>query len=198
MALIVGAGLAVAAPVAALRGSADRQRGRLGGLVLVLALLLAGSTLIGVAEKFFGLSSLNTESAQEVLDTATQRTAEGGSTFTSVSPNNPVGFAVDGVTVLFRPFPFEVSNVAAMLTSLEGFALLVLCGLSVRRLARLRFELLQRPYVAFAIVYTFAFIYAFSSLVNFGILARQRSQLLPVLFVVLCVPRREADLSAHP
>jgi hypothetical protein len=37
-------------------------------------------------------------------------------------------------------------------------------------------------------VYALAFIYAFSSLANFGILARERSQLLPVLFVVLCIP----------
>jgi hypothetical protein len=196
MALIVGAGLAVAAPIAVLWGGPDkerRQRGRLGGAVLVLALLLAGSTLIGMAEKFFGLQSLNTETAQEVLDETTLRSGEGGSTFTSASPNNPVGFVLDGVTVLFRPFPFEVHNVPAMLTSLEGLALLILCGLSVRRLARLPRELLRRPYVAVAIVYTFAFIYAFSSLGNFGILARQRSQLLPALFVVLCIPQSGAS-----
>ena len=67
-----------------------------------------------------------------------------------------------------------------------------LAVLSGRRLARLPLELVRRPYVAFALVYTFAFIYAFSSLGNFGILARERSQLLPVLFVVLCVPRARA------
>ena len=79
MALIVGAGLAVAAPIAVLRGGAHRQgrqRGRLGGAVLVLALLLAGSTLIGVAENFFGLESLNTETAQEMLDEV--NTTDGG------------------------------------------------------------------------------------------------------------------------
>jgi hypothetical protein len=91
--------------------------------------------------------------------------------------------------VLFRPFPFEVRNVQALLTSLEGVSLLALCGLSLRRLARLPLALLRRPYVAFAVVYTCAFIYAFSSLVNFGILARERSQLLPMLFVMLCIPR---------
>jgi hypothetical protein len=59
---------------------------------------------------------------------------------------------------------------------------------SRRRLARVPRELLRRPYAAFALVYTFAFIYAFSSINNFGILVRERSQLLPVLFVVLCLP----------
>jgi hypothetical protein len=157
--------------------------------VLLLALLLAGPTLIGVTESFFGLESLNTQAAQEVLDETTRRSGGSGSTFTPVSPNNPVGFALDAVTVLYRPFPFEVRSPQALLTSLEGFALLILVAGSLRRLARLPLELVRRPYVAFAVVYTLAFIYAFSSLSNFGILARERSQLLPVLFVVLCSPR---------
>jgi hypothetical protein len=201
MALIVGAGLVVSAPLVVLRGAAHgKQRGRLGSAVLLLGLLLAGSTLIGVAESFFGLESLNTQTAQEVLDETTRRSGERGSTFTSSSPNNPVGFVLSGVTVLFRPFPFEAHNAQAMLTSLEGIALLALGVLSLRRLVRLPRELLRRPYVAFAFVYLFAFIYAFSSLVNFGILARQRSQLLPVLFVVLCIPRVGVarETSIHP
>lgn len=196
MALIVAAGLVVAAPLAVLRGGAHghrRGRGRLGGAVLLLALLFAGSTLIGVAENFFGLESLTSQTAQEVLDQTTRRSGKTGSTFTPFSPNNPVGFVLSGVTVLFRPFPSEVRNAQAMLTSLEGLALLVLFGLSLRRLARLAVELFRRPYVVFAVLYTFAFIYAFSSLVNFGILARERSQLLPVLFVILCIPKRAAS-----
>src|SRR5439155_20274126 len=73
LALMVGAGLLVAAPLAVLRGGAEGpgRRGRLGGAVLMLALLLAGPTLIGVAETFFGLQSLNTQSAQELLDSTT-------------------------------------------------------------------------------------------------------------------------------
>jgi hypothetical protein len=76
-----------------------------------------------------------------------------------------------------------------MLTSVEGLALLALCVASLRRLVRLPVELFRRPYAACALVYVFAFIYAFSSIVNFGILARQRAQLLPILFVILCIPR---------
>jgi hypothetical protein len=191
LALMVGAGLLVAAPLAVLVGGAQghrRQRGRLGGAVLLVALLFTGPALVSVAETFFGLQALNTQSAQGLLDSTTQRSAEGGSTFTPVSPNNPVGFVLAGVTVLFRPFPFEVRNPQAMLTSLEGLALLALVVLSRRRLVRLPRELIRRPYLGFAVVYTLAFIYAFSSLGNFGILARERSQLLPVLFVALCLP----------
>jgi hypothetical protein len=191
MALIVGAGLVVAAPIAFLRGGAHgagRQRGRLGSAVLLLALLLSGSTFIGVAQNFFHLESLNTQTAQEQLDEVTRRSGESGSTFTGVSANNPAGFALSGITVLFRPFPGEVRNAQGMVTSLECLTLLVLFLLALRRLVRLPREVLRRPYVAFAVVYMFAFIYAFSSIVNFGILARQRAQLLPLVFVVLCIP----------
>jgi hypothetical protein len=200
MALIVAAGLVVAAPIAVLRGGTEpegRRRSRLGGAVLVLGLLLSGSTLIGVAESFFHLQSLNAQTAQEQLDEVTRRSGKNGSTFTAPSPNNPAGFVLAGVAVLFRPFPGEVRNVQGTITGVEGLTLLALCVVAIRRLIRLPLEILRRPYVAFAIVYTSAFIYAFSSIVNFGILVRERSQLLPALFVLLCIPRPPADRSSH-
>jgi hypothetical protein len=161
----------------------------LGSAVLLLALLLSGSTLIGVAQNFFHLESLNTQTAQEQFDEVTRRSGESGSSFTGVSPNNPAGFALSSITVLFRPFPGEVRNAQGMVTALECLTLLALFLLALRRLVRLPREVLRRPYVAFAVVYMCAFIYAFSSIVNFGILARQRAQLLPLVFVVLCIPR---------
>jgi hypothetical protein len=196
MALIVGAGLAIAALIAAVRGGGDgigSRQGRLGGAVLMVGLLLSGSTLIGVAQSFFDLDSLNTQTAQEQLDEVTRRSGESGSTFKAYSPNNPVGFALSGVTVLFRPFPGEVRNAQGIVTSLECLILLGLCGLALGRLVRLPRETLRRPYVAFAVMYTCAFVYAFSSIANFGILARQRAQLLPLVLVVLCIPRTRED-----
>lgn len=202
MALIIGAGLVAAMPIAVFRGGAQqrerRWRGQLGGAVLVLTLVVAGPVLVDVATSFFGLESLNTVTAQEAFDETTRRSGRGGSRFTKISPDNPVGFVLSGATVLFRPFPFEVRNVQAMLTSLEGLALLVVCVLSLRRLVCLPVELFRRPYAAFAVVYTLAFIYAFSALENFGILARQRSQVLPVLFAVLCISRSRALSSDEP
>ena len=195
MALIVAAGLLLAAPLALLRGGAERerrQRGRLGSALILVAVLGAGSGLVGVAEEFFGLDALNAQTAQDQLDETTRRSGERGSTFTSYSPSNPVGFVLSGVTVLFRPFPFEVRSPQAVLTSLEGLGLLALSVMALRRLAHLPRELLRQPYLVFAVVYSCAFIFAFSSIVNFGILARQRSQLLPLLFVVLCIPRSPA------
>jgi hypothetical protein len=48
--------------------------------------------------------------------------------------------------------------------------------------------MLRRPYVAYALLFSLFFAYAFSAIGNFGILSRQRVQLYPLLVVVLCVP----------
>jgi hypothetical protein len=194
VALIFCVGLALAAPFGLFRVRThdhSARRGRLGGAVLLIGLVLASSTLIGITKRFFELDSLNTQAAQHQLDETARRSEIGGSQFAAYSPTNPVGFVLSGVTVLFRPFPFEVGNAAGILTGIEGIALLFVCVVSVRRLVRLPAEFFRRPYVACAVAYGFAFVYAFSSIGNFGILARQRVQLLPILFVILCVQRRD-------
>jgi hypothetical protein len=42
--------------------------------------------------------------------------------------------------------------------------------------------------VAFVVVYSLLFVFAFSSIANFGILARERTQVLPFFLVLLAVP----------
>ncbi|MEY2461183.1 MAG: hypothetical protein QOG30_3013, partial [Acidimicrobiaceae bacterium] len=91
-----------------------------------------------------------------------------------------------------RPFPTEVSG-TAFFTGLEGVMLAGLFVVSWRRLRRVLRMSLRNAYVAFAVGYTFVFIYAFSSISNFGILARERSQFFPVLFVLLAIPKRTPD-----
>jgi hypothetical protein len=44
--------------------------------------------------------------------------------------------------------------------------------------------------VAFALAYTGLFILAFSAIGNFGLLTRQRTQLLPFVLVLLAMPAR--------
>jgi hypothetical protein len=61
------------------------------------------------------------------------------------------------------------------------------------------------PYVTFVVVYGVLFVIAFSSFGNFGILARERCQLLPFFLVLLAVPgvrsrraRGPATPTSHP
>ena len=50
----------------------------------------------------------------------------------------------------------------------------------------------RSPYVVFCLVYSSAFIWAFSGFGNFGILARQRVLMIPFFLVLLlCLPTRE-------
>jgi hypothetical protein len=42
--------------------------------------------------------------------------------------------------------------------------------------------------VAFAAAYSVGFVMAFANIGNFGILVRQRTQLLPLFLVLLCLP----------
>jgi hypothetical protein len=99
--------------------------------------------------------------------------------------DNPVKFPATIVTVLLRPFPTEAHSVEALGTSIEGIVLLGLIAASWRRLKYLPRALLNEPYVMYALASTLMFCFIFSYVANFGLLARQRTQIFPMLFVLL-------------
>lgn len=160
-------------------------------LLLVGVLALAAVLAVGQAESFFKLDELDAESAESVTERVAENTGDiGQSRFVPPSPDSPMGYAASAVTVLLRPFPFEVANAQGLASSAEGLVLVALVLMSLRRLVRLPKALLSNPYVAFAFAYTAAFIYAFASISNFGILVRQRAQVLPLIFVLLAIEAR--------
>ena len=106
---------------------------------------------------------------------------------------NPLKYPLAAVTVLFRPFPFEAGNVVAALSALEGIFLIYLMVKEWARLRSLGRMMRRSPYVAYCVGVVLMFIYAFSALSNFGILARQRVQVLPFFLVLLCLPRWEPE-----
>ena len=196
LALIVIAGFALGLLLRRNRGRYTRLLARpLGTVVLLVGMILAGAVMFQQTQSFFKLDSLDLESAQAVLDSTTLQTSEGGSAFSPPSPTSPVGYVEATVTVLFRPFPTEVTG-AALLSSVEGVLLAGLVVVSWRRLIRIPRMSLRNAYVAFAVGYTAVFIFAFASISNFGILARERSQFFPVLFVLLAIPKRERGVTA--
>jgi hypothetical protein len=50
----------------------------------------------------------------------------------------------------------------------------------------------RRPYIAFVLAYVAVFVFAFSSFANFGLLARQRLQVMPIFLVLLSIPSAKA------
>ena len=87
--------------------------------------------------------------------------------------------------VLFRPYPTEAHNAQALLSSLEGVALMALLIWRLPRMIRGLSSLRRRPYLMFSLFFTVGFIIVFSAIFNLGILARQRSQVLPFVLALL-------------
>lgn len=170
---------------------------------------VVGLLIVGLAASYaasrFGEEMPRDESVEgsatdQVFAEANRRTSKGGgSTFESRPVRSPADLAHAIVTVPFRPFPTEAHNRQAQLASLEGVFLLLLFAFSLPRLATLRTALLRRPFIALAAAYSLGFVIAFSNVANFGLLVRQRAQLVPFLLVLLCLPlsnRRQAPVNA--
>jgi hypothetical protein len=158
---------------------------RIFGLVF---LLVVGVVLAGRTASFLGVQSLTQESVETELSETETQTEEGGSRYTPVRVSTPLHLPPAFVTVFFRPFPFEAGNLQGLLSSGEGLLLVALCIASRKRLRSIPEMIRTTPYLAFSVGYVLVFVYALSSFSNFGILARQRVQALPLLLVPLALP----------
>lgn len=112
--------------------------------------------------------------------------AIGGRSGFETSPPRSV-FDVPGavVTVLFRPFLWEVRTVPQFLASAEAMVIGAMLVAPLRGIAKRRVRLARSPLVVMSVTFVVLFCLAFASLGNFGLLVRQRSQVLP--FVILLV-----------
>jgi hypothetical protein len=189
--LLVGAAVALPPDLAAPPPAEDgRIRGRpIARIVLPLLVLVAIPASLGAAETFFDIDGLNLDSAAEVRDEVTRRTTTGGSEFSAPDTSNPIGLSVGLVTVVARPFPWEASGFQA-LAALEGACLGAIIVVAAWRRRSVLLRALSRRWPRFAFAYVLAFAWGFSAVGNFGILARQRSLMLPLLFVLAAAARR--------
>jgi hypothetical protein len=186
VALTMFCGIALAGLVGKSRG--DAGKASLLRLVLFGILLAVGTYLATSTAEFFGVPSLNQETVNQQLADAEGRTQEAGSVFTPYSMSNPANTPLAFATVLYRPFPIEASSIVAAASSLEGVFLLVLTWKSRSRLRSLWRCMRREPYTAYCLGVMVTLIYAFSAFSNFGILSRQRTQVLPFFLALLCLP----------
>lgn len=142
------------------------------------------------ANRYLRMSGIETrEGARVALEQTARRTAKlGGSKFTPPIVRSPAQVPLVPLTVLFRPHPLEAHNPQSLATAAEGALLFALTVSRARwSLAALR-SARRQPYVALCLVYSALFCAAYSGIANFGVLARQRAQLLPFYLVLLSVP----------
>jgi hypothetical protein len=162
-------------------------------LIGIAVLIPAGILLVGEVESFFEVDDVTQGGTTEILEIAGDRTDKGGSLYNTVAPTSPGRFAYAAVTVLFRPFPNEAGNLQGVLASLEGLLVAGLLIVSLPRWVPVAWNLRRWSYAVMAVTYVLMFCYAFASIGNFGILTRQRVQVLPFLLALACLPRPVVD-----
>lgn len=153
------------------------------------AVTIVAFVLVLRTDDFLERSAIRTEQGvTAVLRETSERTAVGGSKFAPSILESPSRAPVAVATVLFRPFFFEAHNIQAAFAAIETTFLLGLCLLRIPWIMAALRSIRRQPYLAVALAYTGLFVLAFSGFANFGLLARERAQLLPIFVALLCVP----------
>lgn len=179
-------------------GGADRSSAGLFAVRVAGVVLLVAGTAYALqqVQAFFDVEGLaGLEAAAEDTE---EQTTSGGSAFEPTEVRSLVDVPAGAATVLFRPWPFEAHNPQAMLSSLEGLVLLGLMAAGRRRILGAVRDARARPYLLLALLFVAMFIVAFSHVGNFGILARQRVQLLPFVAVLLAYQPVARDTPERP
>jgi len=166
-----------------IRGRRGRPLSPVLTLVTVASIAGAAAFASGPLEQILPRSE---EGFSAVLDATSERSSQGGSEIEVSTPNSPLEYPAAFLTVLFRPLPFEARTFTQLLSSLESAALLTLVIAWRRRVFGAVGRILGDPFLRFAVLYTLAFAFAWSSVGNLGIMARQRMQVLPFLLILLC------------
>jgi hypothetical protein len=188
----VAAMLAIAAVIAYVIRPAPEEHRELGPVLKVGVVgLLAVSCLVLVTrtERFLTEAGVNDDGTiVTTLKETMFRTQQGGSGFQPSIVDSPARAPLAAVTVLFRPLLPEARNLQGALAALEGTALLLLSVWRWRWILAALKSVRRQPYVALAAAYAGVFIIGFSAIANFGMLARQRVQMLPFYLVLLAIP----------
>jgi hypothetical protein len=153
--------------------------------LLVVGLVAAsGVVAIGAFQDRFGTDLLNTSDVEAFGDDVADRTSRG-----SVVEGGPVRSPADipdaMVLVLFRPFVWEADNSEVLMSALETSFVLGLVIWKLPAMLRNRHRWRANALVVFSTFYVFAFSVAFSAIRNLGIIARQRTQVLAFLLIVV-------------
>jgi hypothetical protein len=160
------------------------------GMVVVVFIAVFA---VSAGANSLGLASLSLGSVQQELDKTSLSTGQGSSAFNNGGNSlSPLRLPQGMVTVLLRPFPWEVGGSLQILASLEGVALAAFIIWRRKSLAISLRHIRTVPFLMYCWVLTILYAVTFQSFANFGLLDRQRSLVLPALYVLLCLDSRKA------
>ena len=175
-------------------------RGRIATHALLLVLVVVGSMwMAGASAELFGLERMDgIADVSAALDFAQERTSQDQARFVAARVTSVTDYPWAAVTVLFRPFPWEAPNASAMISALESLILGCLLVRAIPGFVSQGRQLIQRGQLLLAVSFTSVFIFLFSAIGNFGILSRQRAQVMPFVLLIAAfgigATRRRASL----
>jgi hypothetical protein len=156
------------------------------GPLIVAVLLVATSRAL----EYERLEADLTTVVEEYVATHERLVGEGGSVIEGPVPTGPLQFAGAALTVLFRPLPWELADPLAAAAGLESLVILAVFLLRLRPGWRALRREWRGGMVICALIMVVALVVPLTAAANFGLLVRQRAQLLPFLFLILtAVPR---------
>jgi hypothetical protein len=160
------------------------------GIVIVVFVAVFA---VSAGANSLGLPSLSLSSVQGELDATTLSTSQGHSAFNNGGNSlSPLRLPQGMVTVLLRPFPWEVDSPLQILASLEGAALAAFIVWRRKSLAISLRHIRSVPFLFYCWTLTVLYAVTFQAFANFGLLDRQRALVLPALYVLLCLDPQKA------
>jgi hypothetical protein len=155
---------------------------------MILLCLAGAAGAVALFSSTFGVTvdgGGGTTDPEQFLSDVSDQTATGGSEVEGGAVGSPAQLPGAIIKVLYRPLIYEAGNAQALLSALEGTALLAITIWNLPAMWRNKRRLREKPYLLMAFFYTGGFIIGFSAILNLGLLARQRVQVLPMLFVLI-------------
>jgi hypothetical protein len=201
--VILAAGFALAMLLRAFRGRADAFRRPRHPFTMAAAFVfVAAAVIISGYEAAHFLHSLTGQGITSGLSKVASNNKGTGPGFGSSSvpySSNPLWYPRDIYTLLFDPSPFTAHSLTQVFAAAENTLIgLVIVFSLIPRLRYLPRVCLQRPYVLAALFYSAVFLYIFAALGNLGLITRERTLLLPLLFVVLAFPVARPGAEPYP
>jgi hypothetical protein len=182
----IAALLAAAITAAMLLGKAPRVHVAQVRRLVLLGVSVAGLiAAVSTASLRFGVDLTQPADVDPFISELQRRTQQGGSAVSGQAIRSLADVPAGVLRVVFRPLPNEAVSAQGWASALESVALLVVAVLLLPAMIRHARRLRSYPYLLFSLVFTVGFIWGFSAIFNLGILARQRTQMLPFLVALL-------------
>jgi hypothetical protein len=166
---------------------------------IVFVVLIAAFAVTQGAKQLH-IAALTPDSIQAELQATSASTTQEGSAFNTNVSLSPLHLPQDAITVLLRPFPWEVQSKNQILASLEGMALVAFMILRRKSIALSLRKLREVPFLFYAWILTLLYVLLFQAFGNFGLLVRERSIVLPAMYVLLALDVKLANRKrpVHP